>query len=104
MTDHGNGATMKLRQARDDSFIVAIAAVAVHLDKIRKQQPDEIQRVRPLRMPRDLCTLPWTEMLVKFAAQLRNLLANALEFRVPVGAAGKMPQLLDFIFEAVDLA
>src|ERR1700730_5686257 len=104
MAHHGDGPPMKFRKARDDGLIVAIAAVAVHLEKIREQQPDEIQRVRPLRMPGDLRALPGTEVLVKLAAKLRNLLANALELRVSISAAGEMAQLLDFIIESVDLA
>src|SRR5437660_1508702 len=76
----------------------------MHLEKIGEQQPDKIQRVRALRMPRDLRALPRSNMRVKFAAQFRHLLANALKLRVSVGTRRKVAQLLDIFFQAVDRA
>src|SRR5882762_4701759 len=99
-----NRPPVEFSQSRDNRFIVAVAAVAVHLEKIGEQQPDKIQRVRPLRMPRNLRALPGPDVRVKFAPQLRHLLANALEFRVAVRASRKMAQLLDIFFQAVDCA
>src|SRR5579864_145712 len=54
-------------------------------------------------MPRDLRALPWTKVVIKLAPQLRHLLTNALELRLPIGASGKMAQLLRILFEPVDL-
>src|SRR6267154_2713830 len=104
VTDHRHGPPVKFRQAGDYSFVVAVATVAVHLKKISEQQSDEIQRIRALRMPRDLRALPRSDMRVEFAPQLRHLLANALEFRVAVRTRRKVAQLLDIFFQAVDRA
>ena len=49
---------MKFRQARDDRLVVTVAAVAMQLHEIREQQRNEVLRVRPLRVPRDLRALP----------------------------------------------
>src|SRR4029077_4054855 len=104
VTHHRHRPTVKFGQPRDDGFVVAVSAIAVQLDKIGEQQSDKIQRVRPLRMPRDLRALPGTEMVIKLAPQLRYLPANPLKLRLSVGASGKMAQLLDVFFEAIDLA
>src|SRR5579859_6612961 len=43
-------------------------------------------------------------MVVKLLAQLRDLLADAFEFCVRLLVAGELPQLLDVLFQALDLA
>jgi len=93
-----------ISQSRDNRFIVAVAAVAVHLEKIGEQQSDEIQRIRALRMPPICARLPRSDVRVEFAPAARHLLANALEFRVAVRTRRKVAQLLDIFFQAVDRA
>src|SRR5712664_269885 len=103
MTNHRDGPSMKFPKPCDDCLVVAVPAVAMQFDEIGEQQPDKIQRVRPLRMARDLRALPRPHVLVKFVPQLRHLLANSLDLRLSVGAACKMAQILDVLFQAVDL-
>src|SRR5215467_12687176 len=104
MADNGYGAAVKFSQPGDDGFVVPIPAIAMQLDEICKQEPDEIERVRPLRMPRNLRALPGTEMLIKLPAQLRHLLTETLQIAFAVGTDGELPQFLDFLFKPVDFA
>src|SRR5437879_1522149 len=55
-------------------------------------------------MARDLCALPRPHVFVEFATELRDLLANAFQIRLAVGASGKLAQILDVPLEALDLA
>src|SRR5579864_5139723 len=93
---------MESRQARHDRFVISITAVAVQLDKVGKQQSDEVLRVRALRMPRNLRALPGPKMSIKLAPQLRDFPPQPLKFRVGVGVAGKLSQLFDIFLEAVN--
>src|SRR4029077_8870827 len=53
-------------------------------------------------MARNLGALPWPQVHVKFAAEFRDLLANALQFRFGIRVAGEVAQFLDVFFEALD--
>ena len=55
-------------------------------------------------MPRNLRSLPRTEVRIKLLAQLRHLLANPLQFRIGVFVAGQPPQIFHVLFQALDLA
>ncbi len=90
MADDGHGTAVKFCQTRNDGLVVGVAAVAVQFDKIGEQQGDKIQRVGTLLVARNLGTLPWPEMSVKFPAQFRNLLANASQFHFGIGVAGEL--------------
>src|SRR5258708_16632265 len=68
-----------------------------------EQQRDKIRRVRPWGMARELRALPRPHVLGKCVPQLRHLLANSVDLRLSVGAACKMAQILDVLFQAVDL-
>ena len=94
---------MKLRQPGYDGLVVSVAAVAMQLHKIREQQPDEIERIRPLRMAGNLRALPWTQMVIEFAPQLRHFLPDAFELRISIRRSCKMTQFFDVFFQPVDL-
>ena len=71
-------------------------------EKSVQKQPHEIERVRPLRMPRQLRALPRAEMRVEFAPQLRAFPcagAPSSEFpegESPVSSPTSRCHLLDF--------
>ena len=69
---------MKFSQPRDYRFVVGIPPVTVQLDKIGEQETDKVQGIRTLLMTGDLRTLPWAQVVVEFAAEFSNLLADAL--------------------------
>src|SRR5260370_2857219 len=94
---------MKFSQSSDDRFVVGVAAVSVKFYEICEQQINKIQRIRTLLVTRNLRALPGPQVGVKFAAQFRNLLADAFEFRVGVGVAGEVAQFLDIFFETLNL-
>src|SRR5260370_23487871 len=100
MADDGHGAPMKFSQSRDDRFVVGVATVPVQFDKFREQQSNKIQRVGTLLVTRDLRALPRPQVRVKFAPQFRDLLADALQFRVGIRVAGQVTQFLDVFFQA----
>src|SRR5262249_25938549 len=70
---------MKAREARHQCGIIPVASVAVQFRKIREEQPRKIQRVRPLRMARNLGALPGAEMSVELALEFAHLLAQTLQ-------------------------
>ncbi len=78
VADHHAWLAVEAREAADDGGIVAIRSVAVQLAEIREQAIDVIERVRPLRMPRDLRDLPRRELRIDV---LRELLALLLQPR-----------------------
>ena len=104
VADDGYGPSVKLRETRNQGFVVAIAAVAVQLDKVGEKHADVIERVRTLRVPRNLGALPGPEVAVKFPAQLGHLLTNSFELCVGFFVAGELAQFLNVFFEALDLA
>src|ERR1700733_2462544 len=97
-------ATLKLCEASHDGGIVAEGAVAVQFGKIGEKQADEIERVRPLRMARQLRALPGAQMRIEFAAQFGDLLAKLFEVAVLGTVSRQMAQTLHFAFELLELA
>ena len=104
MSDDGYRPALKFRQPADNRLIVAKVPIAVQFHKIGEERSNVIQRVRPLRVPRDLRALPRPQMAVKLSAQFGNLLADALKLRVGFDIAREVPQFLYVFLEALNLA
>ena len=104
VADDHHGLAVKPRHAGDDGRIVRKTAVAVNLAEIFEKQADEIVRVGPLRMARELHALPGLQMRVEFLLQLVHFAANALDFTAPsaVGRIGKLAELRHVAFERID--
>jgi len=58
MADHDDAPPLEPGQAADDRGVVAVHAVAVELDEVVEQELEEVARVRPLRVARELGALP----------------------------------------------
>jgi hypothetical protein len=74
VTDDHHRLAVEARQSADDGVIVGKRAVAVQLFEIGKDQLQVIERIRPLRMPRDLRNLPRSELGVDLLGQRLALL------------------------------
>ena len=53
MPDHCDRAMPKICEARDDRAVVGEMPVAMYLDKVAHQQIDIVERLWPIRMPRE---------------------------------------------------
>lgn len=80
VTDHHARMAAEAREAADDRHVVRECAVAVQLVKIGKQFRNVIERVRTLRMPRDLRDLPRRQVRVEVFRQLLAFLRQPLDF------------------------
>ena len=58
----------------------------------------------PLLVARNLSPLPGPQVAVKLLAQLRHLLADALQLRVGLFIARELAQLFNILFQALDFA
>ncbi len=76
MPDHHARHAVEPRHAADDGGVVAVAAVAVQLVKVGEDSSDVVERVRALRMPRDLRDLPRRELAVDVLGELLALLGE----------------------------
>src|SRR5712691_10462354 len=102
MTDDGHGPSVIFPETRYNGLIVSISAVAVQLDKIGKQQPNEVERIRTLWVSGNMRALPRSQVRVKFASQFGNLMTDAFELRISFVVTRQSPQLLDVLFEALE--
>jgi len=90
LADDGDGTAAELAHASDEGFVIAEVAIAVKFDEVCDHQVDPVQRMRTLRVPGDLGSLPRTKMRIKLAAKFEDFVLEALEFGVAVySAAGK---------------
>ena len=69
MTHHDDPPPLEPGQAPDDRGVVTVHAVAVELDEVVEEELEEIARVRPLRVPRELRALPGRQARVGLLAQ-----------------------------------
>ena len=58
VADDDHGRAVEAREAADDGLVVAVDPIAVQLHPVLEEQSHEIERVRALRVPRDLGALP----------------------------------------------
>src|SRR5439155_20426771 len=75
LPDHRHGFAVQEPQTRDDGRVVAELPIAVELLEVREDSVDDIERVRPLRVPRELHRLPRGP-----APQLREIAQYSLEW------------------------
>src|SRR5712664_2524924 len=103
MADDRHWAPVESSEARNNGFVVGVAAIPVQFNKVREKQVDKVQRVRPLLVPRDLRALPWPQMRVELAPEFRDVAAKTLQLRVRTLAAREVPQLFYVFFKPFDL-
>ena len=72
VADDDDPLLLEAREATDHRGVVAEEPIAVELDEIVEQELDEIARVRPLGVPRQLCALPGRQARVGPLAQARQ--------------------------------
>ena len=104
MPDHHARLAVEARESADDRLIVRVLAVAVQFAEIGEHAADVVERVRPLRMARDLRDLPRRELAVDF---LGELLAFFLQPRDLVGNVHRrvlvhVTQFLDLLLQFGD--
>src|SRR5205807_626276 len=95
VTDDGDAAAAEVGEAADDRLVVAVGAIAVHLDPIAHQVADVVQGVGALGMPRHLHLLPGAEVGVDLGGGPLERRAQAFELLVLAAARGKALELLD---------
>ena len=98
------GRVVETRGPADDGEVVAIHAIAVQLVEVVEDEPGVVERVGPLRMPRELRDLPGREIRED---ALRELLALGLQPRdlfldVDRGARRNVFQFFDLGFKFGD--
>ena len=71
--DHASVA-IEARQTTHDAQIIRKVPVAVQLHKIGENLVDVVERIRPLRMPCNLCDLPRRQIAVNVFGKLLALL------------------------------
>ena len=76
VADHHAGLAVEARQPADDRSVVGEGAVAVQLLEIGEQALDVVERVRALRMARDLRDLPRRELAVDVLGERLALLVR----------------------------
>src|SRR4030095_12862687 len=77
LAEHHAWLAVEAGEPTDDCGIVGIRAVAVQFAEVAEHAVDVIERVRPLRMARDLRDLPRGELAVDFLGELLALLLQA---------------------------
>ena len=58
VADQHHGSPVEARRSADDGEVVRVHAIAVQLLEVAEDEPDVIERVRPLRVARELRDLP----------------------------------------------
>ena len=79
VAEHHAGLAVEARQAADDRLVVGEGAVAVQLLEVGEDLVDVVERVRPLRMARDLRHLPGRQAGVDVLGELQALLAEPVD-------------------------
>ena len=104
VADDNAGLAVEAREATDDRLVVGVAAVAVQLFEIGEDQLGIIERVRTLRMARDLGNLPRAELGVEILGQRLALALEPLDLvgDVDRGIVLHETQLVDFFLEFGD--
>ena len=85
---------MEAGEPGDDRGVVAEAAVAVELAEPGEEPLDVVERVGPVRVPRELDLLPGRELGEELAREARGLLLEPAELRLERAiGAGELAQL-----------
>ena len=104
MADHHAGLAVEAREAADDGQVIGEVAVAVQFLEVGEDVADVVQRVRALRMARDLRHLPRRQARVDVLGELLALLAEAVDLfgDVDRGFGLHVTQFFDLGFELGD--
>ncbi len=104
MTDEHHRPVLEPRRTADDGEVIAIHAIAVQLVEVIEDEAGVIERVRTLRMTRQLRDLPGRKIREDVLRELLALLLQARDLFLDVdrGARRNMFQFFDFGFEFGD--
>jgi hypothetical protein len=101
MPDDDNRPPAEPRKAAEDGVVIHEFPVASEFDEFVEQPRDIIEKVRPVRMTRDLRLLPGIEMGIDVLKLLVRLLAQLADFLTDSRAARGF-QLGDLLLEIGD--
>src|SRR5690606_23272288 len=102
MAEHDDGPPVDAREAADERVIVGELAIAVQLLEVREAALDVIERVRPVRMPRQLRDLPSRQVREDIASQRLALVLELIDLFADVDLrilAADQFQRFDFPFK-----
>ena len=104
VADHHAGLAVEAREPADDRRIVGVGAVAGSSRKSVNMPRDVVERVRPLRMARDLRDLPRRQLAVDVLRELLALLGEPRDLVADVdgGVVVDEAQLVDLRLQLAD--
>ena len=104
LADEHHRRGLEARDAADDRLVVRVHAVAVQLLELREDERDVVERVRTLRMARELRDLPGRQVREDAARERARLGTQLLDLvrGIEVRVLGEEPQLLDLRLELGD--
>src|SRR5690606_25278708 len=96
VADDDDAPPVVAREPAHDGWVVGEAPIAVQLDEVREQALDVIERVRAVRVPRELHLLHRAQLAEDLTCELRGLLLEALELATEtIVGARQLPELPD---------
>jgi hypothetical protein len=103
MSHHHHRCVIESSKAADKSEVVGEQPIAMQFHKVRKHQPDIIERVRTGGVPGNLNALPGGQSAVEVGLHRRQLLFQLANFRLKIDfLRTKLAQFGDLGFEIRD--